>query len=273
MDRHVAVSRDLTLQGLEASSNQNNSGAENYFSQAVSSDPDNVEARMLLAASYQKRGQTSEAIQQLEEALKIAPGNDELICQLGECYVVSKQEKYAYRLSQLALRKNRESVPAWTLKARTLWQMGLKEPALADYQRALRIDPNNAELRYQMASLYLEMGKPLRALTTLDQIADEFDEEKIPEPILLQQSVALQQMNRNTEAVDRLKVGFDRGGYSENLAEAYVTALVRDSDFESANNALRLAQRQLPNATRLAQMNLGTGDQSRFAERQSGQIR
>ena len=143
VDRHVAVSRDLTLQGLAENSNRNEMQAEHFFTQAVDSDPDNVEARMLLAESYRKRGQIDAAIKQLEEALRISPSNTELICQLGECYSVSKQEKYAYRLAQLALRKDKRSVPAWTLKAQTMWRMGMKEPALADYQRALRIDPEN----------------------------------------------------------------------------------------------------------------------------------
>lgn len=253
VDKHVAVSRDLTLQGLAATSSQNESGAERFFSQAVDSDPDNVEARMLLAESFRKRGQVSEAINQLELALKVAPGNEELICQLGECYSVSQQDKYAYRLSQLALRKNRESVKAWRLKAQTLWKMGLKEPALADYQRALRIEPSNSQLRSEMASLYLEMDKPMRALTTLDTMADDYDESKIPEGILLKQSVALQRLSRNTEAVDRLRIGFDRGDYSEQFAEAYVSALMNESDFQRASDAVRLATVRFPRAPGLAQ--------------------
>lgn len=254
VDSNVAVSRDLTLQGLAANYNNNRQQAETYFTSAVNADPDNVEARMLLAQSYRDRGQVAPAIDQLEESIRIAPDKVDVICMLGECYSVSKREKQAYRLSELALRKDRESVPAWTLKAQTLWRMGAKEKALADFQRALRIDPGNQELRRQMAVLYQELGKPLRALTTLDKIANEYDEAKIPEEILLRQSVALRELDRNSEAVNRLKIGFDRGNYSEQLAANYLTALVQENDFETASRVMKLATTRFPEGNQLAML-------------------
>lgn len=254
VDQHVAVSRDLTLQGLAANYDQNWQQAEQLFTQAVHSDPDNVEARMMLADSYRHRGQSTAAIEQLEQSLKISPENDELICQLGECYFDTRQQEQAYKLAQLALRKNKDSVQGWTLKAQSLWRMGKPEQALADYQRALSIDPNNIELRRQMAVLYLELDKPLRALTTLDKIAGEFDPAQVPEEILIRQSVALQKLNRNTEATERLAAGFQRGEYSQKLAETYVAALIQDRNFSKASSTLQMATRRFPQGQRLAQL-------------------
>ena len=68
VDQHVAVSRDLTLQGLSANSSNNPQEAERWFDRAVQSDPKNVEARILLARTYQGRGKIPSAIQQLEES-------------------------------------------------------------------------------------------------------------------------------------------------------------------------------------------------------------
>lgn len=275
VEQHVAASRDLTLQGLAANSSQDELQAQQYFSRAVESDPENVEARMLLAESLKKQGRMDEAIQQLEEALRIAPEHNELICQLGECYSVTKKEKYAYRLAQLALRNNKNSVEAWTLKAQSLWRMGLKEPALADFQRALRADPDNEELRQQMATLYLELGRPQRALTTLDRIAGEYDDAEVPEGVLLQQAVALQNLDRNREALDRLKIGFERDECSLQLAEMYVTGLLRDRDLAGAGEVLRVAQSRFPQAAPLVRLGeeLEVQYQSRVAGQSTGDWR
>lgn len=254
VDEHVAMSRELTLQGLAANYDKNEQHAKSLFTSAVDSDPENVEARMLLAQTYRKRGHLDAAIKHLEECVRIDPENIEVICQLGDCYAASNHSEYAYQLAQLVLRKDHQSVPGWSLKARTSWQLGEKEQALADYQRALRIDPNNHQLRKQMVALYQELGKPLRALTTLDKIANEFDNEKIPEEILLLQSSALQQLNRNPEAIDRLKTAYQRGDYSEELAEAYVAALIKENQLEKAQEAFRAAGTRYPQGQRLAQL-------------------
>ncbi|MEC9091489.1 MAG: tetratricopeptide repeat protein [Planctomycetota bacterium] len=254
VDEHVAVSRELTLQGLAASYDKDEQQAKTLFSSAVHSDPDNVEARMLLAESYRNRRQLQAAIEQLEECIRIDSENVEVTCKLGECYADSNQPEHAYRLAQLALRKDRQSVSGWKLKAQTLWQLGQKTQALAAYQRALRIAPNNQELRKEMVILYQELGKPLRALTTLDKIANEFDDEEIPETILLQQSLLLQQLDRNSEALVRLELGYTRGDYSEELAEAYVTALVRENHMDKAKTVLTLAATRFPQGQKLAQL-------------------
>lgn len=254
VDEHVAVSRELTLQGLAANYDKNEQQAKSLFSSAVDSDPGNVEARLLLAKTYRNRGQLDAAIKQLEECVRIEPENVEVICQLGECYAASNHSEHAYQLAQIALRKDHQSVPGWSLKARTSWQLGKKEQALADYQRALRIEPNNHQLRKQMVALYQELGKPLRALTTLDKIASEFDNEKIPEEILMLQASALQQLDRNSEAIDRLNTGYQRGDYSEELAEAYVAALMNENELEKAKVAFRAAATRFPQGQRLAQL-------------------
>lgn len=280
VDRNVAVSRDLTLQGLAANYEQNQAQAESCFAKAVESDPNNVEARMLLAESYRKRGNVQAAISQLEQALEEAPDNEKLICSLGECYSASKRHAYAYKLAQLALRKNPENVTAWTLKAQTQWRMGQLEGALADYQRALGIEPANLELRRQMAILYQQLDRPQRALTTLDQIANEYDDQSIPEEILARQSFALSKLNRNAEAVARLKSGFDRGNYSPEFAETYIAALVRDQQYDLANRVFREAFTRYPDSQRLASVGnhlqniQSSADKTRLAEnRPKNQVR
>ena len=126
-----------------------------------------------------------------------------------------------------------------------------------------------------MSVLYLELDRPLRALTTLDKMADEYDEAEIPEGILMNQSAALQRMDRHAEAVDRLKIGFDRGEYSEQLAMAYVSALMQKGDLTQANQAVRLAAQRFPQATGLADLNsrLGQQLQTRMAENREETVR
>ena len=246
VDQNVHISRELTLQGLQSCHQQNCTEAEGLFSRAVKSDPNNIEARMNLADKYRERGAIRAAILQLEQSLEIAPENVLATVKLGECYSETNQIAAAHQLALTALRLDRELIAGWLLKARTLRQMGRREDALADYQQAIRINPDDDQAPMAMATLYQELGRPLRALTTLDRIAGGYTEADVPDSILIQQAVDLRQMKRTSDAISRLESGFQREGYSEAVAEFYIAALLETNQHEKALSAIQLAAYQYP---------------------------
>ena len=270
-DQHVTISRDLTLKGLQANHLQNETQAEQFFTSAVHSDPENIEARMHLAELYRQRNSLEAAIQQLERCNRLSPGNCSVMTELGNCYADSNDNARALELADSALRQNRESIEAWKLKAKVLWRMGRRKESLADYQRGLHLDPNDTEIRRNMARLYMEIDKPLRALTTLDMIANEYDEQEVPEQLLVDQALALRKMDRLPEAIDRMRVGFERNSFSESFAQQYVAALIDAGELQQATSAIRIANRQYPQSNGINQLwaKVQNGNSVRLAQFES----
>lgn len=268
VDQHVAISRDLTLKGLESEYLNQADHAEKFFTDAVHSDSKNVEARLKLADLYRKRDATNAAIEQLEACRKYAPKDVAVMVKLGECYADVQKNTSAMQLADEALRAERDSIGAWKLKARLNWQAKRYIDAITDLQRGLRLDPRDQEIRRNMAELYTIVGKPLRALTTLDMVAEEYDDSTVPDQLLIDQALALKKMNRNDEAISRLKIGFERNGFSEDLAEMYVASLMDEGDVGGALQAIQLAGRQFPDSPRLGQLwaRIQPGGGSRIAQ-------
>ena len=63
-----------------------------------------------------------------------------------------------------------ETAPAALELARTLLRAGQLPTAIAECQRALRIDPNLADARYLLGCAWLDAGEPEKALDAFDQI-------------------------------------------------------------------------------------------------------
>ena len=270
-DQHVTFSRELTLQGLEANHLQNDAEAEKFFTQAVHSDTENIEARMHLAELYRQRNSLDAATQQLERCNKIAPGDCMVMTELGNCYADMNDNSRALELADLALRQNRESIEAWKLKAKAQWRLGRREKALADYQRGLQLDSNDCEIRRNMAILYMELDKPLRALTTLDRIANEYDDQDIPEQLIVDQALALRKMDRLAEAIDRMRIGFERDKFSESYATQYAAALMEAGELRQAIAAIRIANQRYPQSVGLKQLwaKVQNGNAIRLAQYES----
>jgi len=270
-DQHVTFSRDRTLKGLEANHLQDEAQAEKYFTEAVHSDTENIEARMHLAELYRRRNSLSAAIQQLERCSKIAPDDCKVMTELGNCYADMNDNSRALELADLALRQDRESIEAWKLKAKAQWRMGRREKALADYQRGLQLDSNDCEIRRNMAMLYMELDKPLRALTTLDRIANEYSDQDLPEQLIVDQAFALRKMDRKAEAIDRMRIGFERNEFSETFATQYVAALLDAGELRQATAAIQIANRRYPQSSGIKQLwaKVQNGNSIRLAQFES----
>ena len=72
VEEHVAVSRDLTLQGLAANSSHDKSRAQHFFAQAVDSDPDNAVNHALLAGALARSGDMERAARHYQRARRPA---------------------------------------------------------------------------------------------------------------------------------------------------------------------------------------------------------
>jgi tetratricopeptide (TPR) repeat protein len=129
---------------------------------AVELNPNLVKVRVSLAAALAAKGEFAEAVQQYDAALKLNP--DQPMAQINMAIalaVLGRVEEAAERYDKAAT-----SVAAYS---RRLEQEGRVDEAIAQLKEAMRLIPNNARSRYDLAMLYIRQGKPADARPHLNQ--------------------------------------------------------------------------------------------------------
>lgn len=124
------------------------------WSAVVATAPDNYSARLDLAHLAEQRGQLELAAENFLHAWRLRPGERSLLVELGR--VRQAQGKPEEAFSAL-LAASRGSRPRAAEEARELLPM--RYPYVAEFRRALQLDPGNTELRRELAYLLLEMRK------------------------------------------------------------------------------------------------------------------
>jgi tetratricopeptide (TPR) repeat protein len=131
---------------------------------------------------------------------------------------------------------------AFAIRGRVRRQSGQLREALADYHRALRYAPDDAEVLLDVAELYRELGQPRRALTSLQNLADTYPPGEEPQKVLYLIGLAYGASGRYPDAVEALSAARDRGPPSSE-----VLCRLADAEFRSGQraNALRTAKQAL----------------------------
>lgn len=160
-------------------------GAERLYRDVLESAPGHDRALFLLSAFELERGAPEAAVELLERALALTPGNVAYLANLGEAYRRARRfEQAAFVLEhtialrpdlapahhnlgltlerldrldlavaafQQALALDDALRPAHVALGRALWTLGRIDDALSHYRRAVERFPNDAELRHGLA--------------------------------------------------------------------------------------------------------------------------
>jgi Flp pilus assembly protein TadD len=154
----IRKTTDPTLQGTaeQAFQNIDRPLAEGIarWQKALEGDPGNFSAHQELATLAEQRDQLDLAAEHYEAAWKLKPGERSLMLDLGRIWKLQGRDEDAYILLLSASRGKPLRVAE---QAREL--LPGRYPYVYEFEQALKLDPNNFELRREYAYLLLAMDK------------------------------------------------------------------------------------------------------------------
>lgn len=258
VEKVLLASRQLSRQALSALSQQQWDQALAFSEQAVKTCPADLDARHVYAEALWANGRREEAVQQLEEVLRLAPEDAVIYARMAEMHLVLGRIGLARQYANQAIERNPQLTEAWVVRARTAREVGDFRSALADYHRALTYTPHHPEVLLEVAEVYRAMNQPDRALATLHRLADTYSPGEEPPQVLYLQGLAYLSLNRAQEAAEVLALAIQRGGASADglyqlaQAEAATGQLLRAQ--QTLQQALALDPNHAPSRQLLAQL-------------------
>jgi tetratricopeptide (TPR) repeat protein len=202
-DQSVIQARQLSLQGMEAAEQGRSTDAEKIFASAVKACPTDERARHCYAESLWNRGARSEAVQQLEHAVKLSSGDPQRIVQLGQWYLDQGNTEDAQRCAEAAIARSPRLSSAWALCGKVHSHRGEWEGALADYHRSLSYEKQQPEIQKAVAEVYRRQNRPHRALATLEALGEQYPPGEVPAEIYGLQGLALNALGRQERAIEQ----------------------------------------------------------------------
>lgn len=168
----LATARQLRLRGADALQQQKYSDAETLFSESLRHSPNDEQAHWGLAEVLYQRGECNQAAQHMNEAAKISGNDPARLVRLGEMQMEAGQADLAMIQADMALASDWQHAKAWELRGRVLEKRGQSQEAMEAYHRSLLSQPNNPAVQLALASIYLQLDRPQRALATIERMSD-----------------------------------------------------------------------------------------------------
>jgi tetratricopeptide (TPR) repeat protein len=209
--------RQIAQRGMDAVDTGNWQSAEEFFAKAVDICPVDEQVRSRYAEALWHRGSRREALEHMNEAVRLSGGDPNLVVQLGEMYLQTGDLGQAGQLANRALGSGRQLPNAFRLRGEVLRREGKWRDALADFHRALSLQPQYPEVQLAIAEVYYREGRPQRALSTLQALAGSYPSGEEPPEVLYWQGLACAALGRHEQAVTHLAAAETRGLQSADL--------------------------------------------------------
>jgi Tfp pilus assembly protein PilF len=168
----MMAARQLSLRGADSLQQQKYNDAEALFAEALKNCPTDERAHWGMAEVLFHQGNHAAATRHMHDAVQLSQSNPDLLVRLGEMRLAEGQSQQALQQANMALESNRQHAGAWELCGCVHQQGGDWEKAMEAYHRSLMTDPNNPAVQMALARAYYEIGKPQRALATLERMSD-----------------------------------------------------------------------------------------------------
>lgn len=207
----VADARRLCNEGLSAADRDDLVRAEGLLEEAVERCPGDIDARKHYAEVLWKRGLEMEAVAQIAKALELSPADPALCVDGGGMYLELGLFDDAERLAREAVRLAPRSPEGWYLRGRVSLARGQAEPALADFHRALALEPEHRGALLDTAEAYRRLDRPQRALATLAILGETFGPAEVPADVLVLEGLAQEALGRPADAVESYRRAVARG--------------------------------------------------------------
>ncbi|HEY9730838.1 MAG TPA: tetratricopeptide repeat protein [Drouetiella sp.] len=225
-----AGSLDLDSLGRQAMRKGDYKGAINYYTQAITQDPQNVRAVLDRADARRLCGDYLNAISDYS-MLRIAPLQADNLVNIGYCHGGLNNFRASMDdfTNSLALNSTGETAAAaYAGRAATKRVFHDTAGALADCDAALRIDPNSSDARFQRAVTYLLAQQYQKAVDDLNIVVAK-------EPRFAEGHLRLAQCYE--------KLGNKSSAIAEYRKANYLYQQAHDTDgIEQTNAALKVLQ-------------------------------
>jgi len=246
-DEAIASARQLSLQGMAARNHGRWDQAESLYAEAVQQCPRDERARCGYAESLWQRGEQEQGVAHMEEAVRLSGHDPERLVQLGNMYLARGELARAAAQADRAISASRDLASAWALRGKVLQNQGSRTEALASFHRALTLQQQYPEVQLALAEIYCEQGRPQRALTTLQGLADSLPADQVPVDVLVRQGLALRQLGRHHDAAHWLAQAANRGNPPVDLLYELGRSHLEAGDTAAARLAVNAALAREPN--------------------------
>lgn len=213
--RELTAARQMSLRGAEALQQKKYGDAESLFSEAIRQSPADERAQSGYAEVLLQKGQVQAATQHMTKAVETSGGNPDLVVRLGQMHLEQGELPLALAQADLALRNQRTHAGAWALKGDVLRQQRQLQDALDCYHRSLIYQSDAPQVQIALAEIYGQLGRPQRALATLNNLADHHSPEKVPPRAWLLKGRALADLGEEAEAKRCLRLATQYAGESQ----------------------------------------------------------
>jgi hypothetical protein len=136
----------------------------------VEAVPRSAQARNNLGGALLVQGQIDEAIEHLQEALRLDPNHAEAHSNLGVALARRGRPLEAIAQYREALSLDPYQTQAYSNLGNALLQQGRVQEAIAQFDAALTIDPNDPQARTNRAGALLRDGRTDEAIADLEQV-------------------------------------------------------------------------------------------------------
>ena len=241
-------------------------GSEEHLQKALQLEPDNNEVRLKLAELFYYRARAipalyDEALKLLEEARTQQPHNPKAYLIEAMCYKEKGDTtQYLHRL-QMVIDQDPEEVKAH-LELGYFYQKHLDPLGIDHYQNALRVDPANAEINYNLGLFYRDLGRSEEAKEQFQHLVSILHSGEYVANAYYQLGYFAMQEENNKKAVEMFTKAIEtdpqfvdayaaRGESYENLAQFdqarvdYNRALQLVDNFEPAIQGLNSIDKKL----------------------------
>jgi lipoprotein NlpI len=136
----------------------------------VEAVPRSAEARNNLGGALLMRNAVDEAIDQLEEALRLDPGHAEAHSNLGVALARRGQAAQAIEHYEEAIRLDPHQTQAYSNLGNALLAQGQVSEAIAQFERALAVDATDVQARTNLAGAFVKAGRIDEAIAAYEQV-------------------------------------------------------------------------------------------------------
>lgn len=200
----LATCRELASEGISAMETGHLDRAQSLLAEAVAASPSDADARRNLAEALWQQGDYRDAAVQIEAAVQLDPRHAPTVVRAGEMLLAVGAYDRAMQRAEQAIRLDSNLAGAWALRGRLYRQRTETDRALADLHQALRFAPHDPTTLWEVAQIYMEVGKPERGLSTLHCLLDTYSAGEEPQQALWLEGLAYSSLGRHQEAVESL---------------------------------------------------------------------
>lgn len=198
--RELSDARQSSLRGAEKLQQHKLDEAELLFADALRSSSADERAQAGMAEVLWQRNESRKAIAHMSQAAIISGGSPDYLVRLGEMNLQQGELDQALEQADAALDGQRRHAGAWALRGKVLQQRGELQAAMSCYHRTLSEQPHWPEVQVALAQIYRQLGRPQRALATLDCMTDGKSGEQISPQAWMLKGQALADLGESSAA-------------------------------------------------------------------------